>query len=106
MPEGAGSAEWAEGGGVPEGEGVGLGGHPLLLMAATVLASNPPLKVSDLAINGKDIMAAAGLESGPAVRRILERLLDEVILDPAANTRDRLIELAVKCAKALSRDQR
>jgi len=106
LAEGAGSAEWAEGGGVPEGEGVGLGGHPLLLMAATVLASNPPLKVSDLAINGKDIMAAAGLESGPAVRRILERLLDEVILDPAANTRDRLIELAVKCAKALSRDQR
>lgn len=81
----------------PEG---GMGGHPLLLLAASVLASNPPLRVSDLAINGKDVMEAAGIGRGPMVREILERVLDEVIRDPSMNNRDTLLELAVSFTQA------
>jgi tRNA nucleotidyltransferase (CCA-adding enzyme) len=76
-----------------------LGGHPLVLLAASVLASNPPLRVGELAINGRDVIAVTGIERGPAVRTILERLLDEVIRDPSANTRDRLLELAERFAR-------
>lgn len=80
--------------------GSDMGGHPVLLLAASVLAANPPLRVSELAVNGKDVMAQAGIERGPVVRSILERLLDEVIRDPSANSRAHLLELAVSFARA------
>ena len=98
-----GSAEWAEGGGVPGGEGVGLGGHPPFLMAATVLASNPPLKVSDLPLTGKiSWLRQAGKR--PAVRRILERLLTRSFwIRRPPGPPDRA---GSHGAKALSRDQR
>jgi len=51
------------------------------------------LQVTDLAIDGRDVMREAKLPSGPAVRRVLERLLDRVTETPELNTRERLLEL-------------
>ena len=85
LPRGGG-AEWA-GGGVPEGEGVGVGGHPRCFSWRHHAGVESAPESIDLAINGKDIMAAAGWKrtrgaSDPG------RLLDEVILDrrPAPGT--------------------
>jgi len=56
-----------------------------------VLAARPPLSVRDLAIDGRDVMAALSLPPGPAIGRLLDRLLEEVLDDPAANERTRLL---------------
>ena len=52
-----------------------------------------PLTVTDLAIDGSDLMDA-GVPAGPAIGKTLRRLLDVVIEDPTRNTRDILLELA------------
>jgi tRNA nucleotidyltransferase (CCA-adding enzyme) len=51
------------------------------------------LRVGDLAIDGRDVMRETNLPSGPAVRRVLEDLLDRVTETPALNTRERLLEI-------------
>jgi putative nucleotidyltransferase with HDIG domain len=56
-----------------------------------VLAARPPLSVTDLAIDGRDVMATLGLAPGPRVGRLLDHLLEEVLDDPAANERTRLL---------------
>ncbi|MCE9627180.1 MAG: CCA tRNA nucleotidyltransferase [Candidatus Eisenbacteria bacterium] len=48
------------------------------------------LGLGDLAVGGADVMEVAGLPPGPGVGALLERLLDEVLEDPARNTRERL----------------
>ncbi|HEV8356083.1 MAG TPA: CCA tRNA nucleotidyltransferase [Gemmatimonadales bacterium] len=45
-----------------------------------------------LALTGDDL-AAAGVQPGPEMGRLLERLLDAVLTDPARNTREGLLEL-------------
>ena len=57
------------------------------------VAYRDPLTVTDLAIDGSDLMDA-GIPAGPAVGKTLRRLLDVVIEDPSRNTRDILLELA------------
>ena len=57
------------------------------------VAYRDPLSVTDLAIDGSDLMDA-GIPAGPAIGTTLRRLLDAVIEDPAKNTRDTLLELA------------
>jgi len=59
-----------------------------------VLAQRPALRIRDLAVDGHDVMSATGICPGPGVRRVLSALLDEVLRDPAINTRDRLLKLA------------
>ncbi|MBU2575326.1 MAG: CCA tRNA nucleotidyltransferase [Elusimicrobia bacterium] len=49
------------------------------------------LKVKDLALGGKDIMRVAGAAEGPAVGKILKRLLARVLKDPSLNTRKKLL---------------
>ena len=49
------------------------------------------LHVRDLAIDGNDVMRELGVGPGPAVGRVLDALLDEVIDRPDANTRDHLL---------------
>jgi len=49
----------------------------------------PPLSVGDLAIGGRDLMRL-GLKPGPVFGRLLERLLEGVLDDPARNERDLL----------------
>ncbi len=55
------------------------------------LAAEQALRVADLAVGGEDAMRVLGIPPGPAVGRTLEALLDEVIEDPARNTRDALL---------------
>jgi tRNA nucleotidyltransferase (CCA-adding enzyme) len=46
-----------------------------------------------LAISGVDLRAA-GIEPGPGMGQVLDRLLDRVLEDPAVNTREQLLALA------------
>ncbi|MEY4609481.1 MAG: hypothetical protein RL625_1698 [Gemmatimonadota bacterium] len=54
-----------------------------------------PLTLGDLAIDGDDLRSV-GVRSGPEIGATLKRLLDQVLEDPARNTRDRLLALAVE----------
>ena len=60
----------------------------------SVLATEPPLTVMDLEVNGKDVMSSLGIPPGPTVGTILEELLQTAIYDPAVNNRERLLEIA------------
>lgn len=56
-----------------------------------VLDARAPLRVSDLAVDGEDVMRALGESQGPRVGEVLRTLLEEVIEDPSLNTRERLL---------------
>ena len=58
------------------------------------LEANVPLTRADLAIDGNDLMAELGLEPGPALGRLLDQLLDRVIVDSDLNDRPTLLMLA------------
>ncbi len=61
--------------------------HRALLRAAF----RDPIEIADLAIDGDDLRAA-GVRPGPDMGRILSRLLQVVLDDPAANTRESLLD--------------
>ena len=48
--------------------------------------------ITDLAVNGKDVMEFLGIKPGPKVGQILKDLLQLVIEDPDLNTREALLE--------------
>ena len=50
-------------------------------------------RISQLAVNGRDLMAA-GIPAGPGLRRVLEALLDSVIREECPNERDALLARA------------
>ena len=52
-----------------------------------------PHRLTDLAVDGSDLIEL-GFTEGPALGRTLESLLDDVVDDPALNTRDELLERA------------
>jgi tRNA nucleotidyltransferase/poly(A) polymerase len=52
------------------------------------------LAVTDLCIDGHAVMRATGLQPGPAVGRVLSRLLDAVLEDPTLNNPPDLLRLA------------
>lgn len=54
------------------------------------IAFRDPVEIGDLAVNGDDLLSA-GVPAGPEIKRVLERLLDDVLEDPARNTRDALL---------------
>ena len=56
------------------------------------VAYRDPVEVADLAVNGSDL-ARLGI-TGPAVGQTLRNLLETVITDPGANTREKLLEIA------------
>jgi tRNA nucleotidyltransferase (CCA-adding enzyme) len=56
-----------------------------------------PHRLSDLAVNGRDLLAL-GYREGPVLGATLARLLDDVLDDPALNERDRLLERARELA--------
>ncbi|MBD0347731.1 MAG: CCA tRNA nucleotidyltransferase [Thermoleophilia bacterium] len=58
-----------------------------------------PYRVADLAVDGDDLMAL-GYREGPELGRALERLLDDVVADPARNRRDWLEARAVELLAA------
>jgi len=51
-----------------------------------------PFTISDLAVNGHDVMNTLGLQPGPKVGEILNQLLGIVIDKPRYNQKDKLIE--------------
>jgi hypothetical protein len=57
------------------------------------------LSLRDLAVSGRDLMSALELEPGPHLGTLLERLLSEVLDDPALNEKQRLLERAAQIAK-------
>src|SRR5712691_6649833 len=57
---------------------------------AAIRAANPPLALKDLAVKGDDLIAA-GVRPGPDVGQALARLLEEVLEDPARNTKSYLL---------------
>lgn len=61
---------------------------------------NQPMDLSDLAINGQVIMDEFQLKPGPLIGQILNQLLEEVMENPALNTKPSLIEETQKIIKA------
>jgi tRNA nucleotidyltransferase (CCA-adding enzyme) len=66
----------------------------LVALARPILAEGHPLATGDLVVKGKDLMTALQMKPGPALGRVLEQLLDYVLVDPARNTRDSLLARA------------
>ena len=62
-------------------------------LAAQLDADGVCCRVSQLAVNGHDLMAA-GIPAGPGLRRTLEALLDAVIRGQLLNERQRLLDAA------------
>ncbi|MES1175734.1 MAG: HD domain-containing protein [Myxococcales bacterium] len=61
---------------------------------AKVIAQGAAFAIKDLAIDGKVLMTELGVKPGPEIGRVLRALLEEVVEDPALNTREALIERA------------
>jgi len=57
---------------------------------ASIRAAGDPLALKDLAVKGDDLIAA-GVRPGPDVGELLQRLLAEVLDDPAKNTKEYLL---------------
>jgi tRNA nucleotidyltransferase (CCA-adding enzyme) len=62
-------------------------------------ALRDPVDLRDLAIDGDDLRQA-GIRPGPDLGKILSKLLDLVLDDPAMNTRERLLNEARRLASA------
>jgi poly(A) polymerase/tRNA nucleotidyltransferase (CCA-adding enzyme) len=67
-------------------------------------ALRSPLTVSMLKINGSRLMELTKIESGPKIGYILHALLEEVLDDPALNTKEYMEKRALEIAK-LSEDE-
>jgi putative nucleotidyltransferase with HDIG domain len=59
-----------------------------------VLAEPLVLDRRSLAVDGRTLIDEAGFVPGPVLGRVLDRLLERVIVDPALNDRERLLALA------------
>src|SRR5881394_854796 len=62
----------------------------LLSAIVRIRTAGEPLALKDLAVRGDDLIAA-GVRPGPDVGETLARLLEEVLEDPARNTKDYLL---------------
>ena len=58
------------------------------------LAQRAALERGDLAVDGDDLMRALDLRPGPAIGRLLDELLERVLVDPMLNERNRLLAVA------------
>jgi hypothetical protein len=56
-----------------------------------LLEESRTLRVTDLEVDGHDVMRELGVGPGRAVRATLERLLEEVLEDPSRNAREHLL---------------
>jgi hypothetical protein len=55
-----------------------------------VTAEDAALHVTDLAVDGRDVMRVLGIPPGREVGEILERLLERVLDDPSLNEKEKL----------------
>jgi len=58
------------------------------------LEARVALDLAGLAINGDDLMKALDIPAGPTLGRLLDRLLEMVLVDPMLNDRSRLLTVA------------
>ena len=65
--------------------------------AGTLTVQNACCRVSQLAVNGRDLMAA-GVPAGPGIRKVLEALLDGVIREEYPNERQALLDAVQQLA--------
>ena len=63
---------------------------------------NQPLAVTDLAINGKDLIGKLDVKPGPIIGKILETLLEKVLDNPDLNQQEKLIAEAQKILTKLN----
>lgn len=71
-----------------------------LYRRALRVAYRDPVEVTDLAVDGEDLMREGGVARGPALGSMLRRLRDLVLEDPARNERTYLLQLARAWAAA------
>lgn len=57
-----------------------------------IIKRGEPLRVSDLAITGDDLIKA-GIRRGPQIRRILNHILEEVLVNPDLNKRETIMSI-------------
>ncbi|MFH0778048.1 MAG: HD domain-containing protein [Candidatus Eisenbacteria bacterium] len=57
-----------------------------------ILAEDSAFSISDLAVDGTDVMAELGVGAGERVGAVLRELLEAVLDEPALNTRETLLE--------------
>lgn len=70
---------------------------PLLMdRIAEERARKPPLSIAELAVGGKDLIAAYQLPPGPWVGELQRELLLQVLDEPSRNTREELLAIATK----------
>ncbi len=67
------------------------GGDRLAGAVQEVRESGAPLTIGDLAIDGNDLIGV-GIEPGPNLGSMLAGLLEEVLMDPSLNTKERLLK--------------
>ena len=67
-----------------------------------VASADAALRVTDLALDGREVMRILGTGPGRHVGLILERLLDRVLDDPSLNQRDTLAALVPEIAAEVS----
>jgi tRNA nucleotidyltransferase (CCA-adding enzyme) len=67
---------------------------------AAVASADAALRVTDLAIDGKDVMRILNIGPGRLIGVVLERLLERVLDDPSLNERATLEALAPEMARA------
>ena len=67
------------------------------------IAYRDPIELADLAVDGEDLQRD-GIARGPALGKILRRLLDWVVEEPARNTRDQLLARAGSLAQEVARE--
>jgi tRNA nucleotidyltransferase (CCA-adding enzyme) len=72
---------------------------PLRRRVAAELASNVVLDRAGLAIDGNDLVGTLGLVPGPAIGRLLDRLVERVVAEPRLNERATLLALARSLAE-------
>jgi tRNA nucleotidyltransferase (CCA-adding enzyme) len=70
------------------------GGTAELAARARAVLAADPLELTELAVDGNDLIRALGIRPGPVIGRMLARLLETVIDDPSQNRPDRLLALA------------
>lgn len=51
-----------------------------------------PFSISDLKVNGKDVMETLNIKSGPKVGEILQKLFEEVLKDSTKNSKEYLLD--------------
>lgn len=67
---------------------------------AAVSAEDAAMRVSDLALDGRDVMRLLGIAPSRRIGTLLERLLERVLDDPTLNTAERLEPLLRELAAA------